>query len=55
MDSLKRFAIIGSGIGGELAQMDNSTLIGLRNIALQLTPPSVAEKQMKFITDISFS
>lgn len=39
---------------GKLAQLDNSLLIGLRNLALQLTPQSVAENRMKFITDISF-
>ena len=45
----------GSWRVGKLAQMDNSFLIGLRNAALQVTPSSVAEKQMKFISDISFS
>jgi len=45
----------GSWRVGQLAQLDNALLIGLRNIALQLTPPRVAEKQMKFITDISFA
>ncbi len=40
---------------GKLAQMNNSFLIALRNVALQLTPASVAENRMKFITDISFS
>jgi 2-polyprenyl-6-methoxyphenol hydroxylase-like FAD-dependent oxidoreductase len=40
---------------GKLAQMDNFLLIGLRNLALRFTPPGVAENQMKFITDISFT
>ncbi len=44
----------GSWRVGQLAQMDNAALVLLRNVALRLTPSIVAEKQMKFITDISF-
>jgi 2-polyprenyl-6-methoxyphenol hydroxylase-like FAD-dependent oxidoreductase len=39
---------------GKVAQVENSLLIGLRNTVLRLTPPGVAEKQMKSIADISF-
>ncbi|HEY5825242.1 MAG TPA: FAD-dependent monooxygenase [Cyclobacteriaceae bacterium] len=40
---------------GKVAQVENSLLIGLRNTVLRLTPPGVAEKQMKSIADISFT
>jgi 2-polyprenyl-6-methoxyphenol hydroxylase-like FAD-dependent oxidoreductase len=40
---------------GKLAQLRNPILIGLRNAAVKMTPSKVTEKQMKFITDISFS
>jgi 2-polyprenyl-6-methoxyphenol hydroxylase-like FAD-dependent oxidoreductase len=39
---------------GRLAQLENKWLIKMRNTLLRITPPSVAEKQMKFIQDISF-
>jgi 2-polyprenyl-6-methoxyphenol hydroxylase-like FAD-dependent oxidoreductase len=40
---------------GKVAQLRNPILVGLRNTAVKWTPSSVTEKQMKFITDISFS
>jgi 2-polyprenyl-6-methoxyphenol hydroxylase-like FAD-dependent oxidoreductase len=40
---------------GKIAQLRNPILVGLRNAAVKLTPSKVTEKQMKFITDISFS
>jgi 2-polyprenyl-6-methoxyphenol hydroxylase-like FAD-dependent oxidoreductase len=40
---------------GKVAQLRNPLLVGLRNTALKWTPPGVAEKQMKFIIDISFA
>lgn len=39
---------------GKLAQLENFWLIQLRNLALQMTPASIAEKQIKFLYDISF-
>jgi 2-polyprenyl-6-methoxyphenol hydroxylase-like FAD-dependent oxidoreductase len=39
---------------GRIAQWDNPFLIKLRNLLLRLTPPSVAEKQIKFIIDVNF-
>lgn len=38
---------------GKLAQLENWLLIGVRNTLLRLTPPSVAEKQIKFLQDVS--
>jgi 2-polyprenyl-6-methoxyphenol hydroxylase-like FAD-dependent oxidoreductase len=40
---------------GKLAQLENKTLVFLRNTALKFTPPSVTEKQIRFLTDISFN
>ncbi|HEX6226886.1 MAG TPA: FAD-dependent monooxygenase [Chryseolinea sp.] len=40
---------------GRLAQLENKWLISLRNILLRLTPESVAEKQIKFIREVSFN
>src|SRR3990170_6400616 len=37
-----------------VAQLENRWLIKARNALLRLTPPSVAEKQMKFLQEISF-
>jgi 2-polyprenyl-6-methoxyphenol hydroxylase-like FAD-dependent oxidoreductase len=34
---------------GRAAQLENKLLIALRNTALKLTPPSVAEKQIRFL------
>jgi 2-polyprenyl-6-methoxyphenol hydroxylase-like FAD-dependent oxidoreductase len=39
---------------GRVAQLENPLLIWLRNSLLQLTPPSVAEKQVRFLQDVSF-
>lgn len=39
---------------GKLAQLENPWFIQLRNLALQITPASFAEKQIKFLYDISF-
>ena len=39
---------------GRVAQLENRWLIKARNALLRLTPPSVAEKQMKFLQEISF-
>lgn len=39
---------------GRVAQFENRLLILLRNNLLRLTPPSVAEKQIKFIQNVSF-
>jgi 2-polyprenyl-6-methoxyphenol hydroxylase-like FAD-dependent oxidoreductase len=39
---------------GKVAQLENPLLIGLRNMALRVTPASVTERQIKFITDVSF-
>jgi 2-polyprenyl-6-methoxyphenol hydroxylase-like FAD-dependent oxidoreductase len=39
---------------GRVAQLENSLLIGLRNALIRATPVSFAEKQLKFITDVSF-
>ena len=38
---------------GRIAQWENRLLIVLRNTLLRLTPPSVAEKQIRFIQDVS--
>lgn len=39
---------------GKVAQLENPMLISLRNAAIRMVPPSVAEKQVKFLNDISF-
>ncbi len=39
---------------GKVAQLENPLLISLRNAAMKMVPPSVAEKQVKFLSDISF-
>jgi|SoiMethySBSTD1v2_1073268.scaffolds.fasta_scaffold34113_5 2-polyprenyl-6-methoxyphenol hydroxylase-like FAD-dependent oxidoreductase len=39
---------------GRIAQWENKLLITLRDALLRLTPPSVAEKQIRFIQNISF-
>lgn len=39
---------------GKAAQLENRLLISLRNTAVRLTPSRVAERQLKFIHDISF-
>jgi 2-polyprenyl-6-methoxyphenol hydroxylase-like FAD-dependent oxidoreductase len=39
---------------GRVAQWENRLLISLRNTLLQLTPSSVAEKQIRFIQNVSF-
>lgn len=39
---------------GRVAQWRNPLLITFRNILLRLTPPSVAEKQIKFLQDVNF-
>jgi 2-polyprenyl-6-methoxyphenol hydroxylase-like FAD-dependent oxidoreductase len=44
----------GSWTLGKVAQLENPLLIRLRNAAVRMTPSSVAERQMKFIHDISF-
>jgi 2-polyprenyl-6-methoxyphenol hydroxylase-like FAD-dependent oxidoreductase len=39
---------------GRVAQLENPILAQLRNAAIRATPSSVAEKQMKFLYDVSF-
>lgn len=39
---------------GKVAQLENPVLISLRNAAMKMVPPSVTEKQVKFLNDISF-
>jgi 2-polyprenyl-6-methoxyphenol hydroxylase-like FAD-dependent oxidoreductase len=39
---------------GRIAQWENKVLITLRDALLRLTPRSVAEKQIRFIQDVSF-
>ena len=39
---------------GRIAQFENPLLSWLRNTAVRLTPPSVAERQMKFLYNVSF-
>ena len=39
---------------GKVAQVENSVLIAIRNVLLKATPKSVTEKQLKFISDVSF-
>mgnify|MGYP006138680749 CR=1 FL=1 len=34
---------------GKVAQFENPVLVALRNAAIKLTPPSVAEKQIKYL------
>lgn len=34
---------------GKVAQLENPVLVALRNAAIKLTPPSVAEKQIKYL------
>jgi 2-polyprenyl-6-methoxyphenol hydroxylase-like FAD-dependent oxidoreductase len=40
---------------GQVAQWENPLLTGLRNTMLKLTPARVTEKQVKFLTDVSFN
>jgi 2-polyprenyl-6-methoxyphenol hydroxylase-like FAD-dependent oxidoreductase len=39
---------------GRVAQLENAVLIALRNTLLRLTPPSFAEKQVRFLQEVSF-
>ncbi|MFZ6010695.1 MAG: FAD-dependent monooxygenase [Bacteroidota bacterium] len=39
---------------GQVAQWENPLLVGLRNAAIRLTPSSFAEKQVRFLSDVSF-
>jgi 2-polyprenyl-6-methoxyphenol hydroxylase-like FAD-dependent oxidoreductase len=39
---------------GKMAQLENPLLSGLRNIALKLAPPGLADKQFRFIYEVSF-
>jgi 2-polyprenyl-6-methoxyphenol hydroxylase-like FAD-dependent oxidoreductase len=39
---------------GKFAQLKNPLLMQLRNAALRITPPGVTERQIKFLTDVSF-
>lgn len=39
---------------GRIAQWENRLLILLRNTLLRLTPPSVAERQIRFLLDVKF-
>jgi 2-polyprenyl-6-methoxyphenol hydroxylase-like FAD-dependent oxidoreductase len=39
---------------GKMAQQQNLFLTGLRNAAMRLVPASVAEKQIQFVTEVSF-
>jgi 2-polyprenyl-6-methoxyphenol hydroxylase-like FAD-dependent oxidoreductase len=39
---------------GKVAQLENPVLISLRNAVMKMVPPSVTEKQVKFLNDISF-
>lgn len=38
---------------GKVAQLENSFLTGIRNKAIQLTPPVISEKQVRFLMDVS--
>lgn len=38
---------------GKFAQLENGLLMQMRNLLIKLTPPSVSEKQVKFLTDVS--
>jgi 2-polyprenyl-6-methoxyphenol hydroxylase-like FAD-dependent oxidoreductase len=40
---------------GKMAQLENPILSVLRNLALKFTPPAVADKQFRFIYDVSFN
>jgi 2-polyprenyl-6-methoxyphenol hydroxylase-like FAD-dependent oxidoreductase len=40
---------------GMIAQWENSFLVALRDTAVRLAPNSVAERQMKFLMDVSFN
>lgn len=40
---------------GKIAQIESTVLMYLRDLALRLTPSAVAEKQIRFLYDISFS
>jgi 2-polyprenyl-6-methoxyphenol hydroxylase-like FAD-dependent oxidoreductase len=40
---------------GRIAQLENSMLIALRNTLIRATPPSITEKQLKFISEVSFN
>jgi 2-polyprenyl-6-methoxyphenol hydroxylase-like FAD-dependent oxidoreductase len=40
---------------GQMAQLENRMLIAMRNFALKRTPQSFTEKQVKFLTDVTFS
>lgn len=40
---------------GRIAQWENPVMMKIRNAAVRLTPPSLAEKQLKFLTDVSFN
>jgi 2-polyprenyl-6-methoxyphenol hydroxylase-like FAD-dependent oxidoreductase len=44
----------GSWTLGKAAQLENPLLISLRNAAVRMTPSHVAQRQVKFIHDISF-
>jgi 2-polyprenyl-6-methoxyphenol hydroxylase-like FAD-dependent oxidoreductase len=39
---------------GKIAQLSNPVLAPLRNAAVRLTPDRIAEKQIRYLTDISF-
>ena len=39
---------------GTIAQWENPLLTKIRNAMVRMTPPSVTEKQMRFLTDIDF-
>jgi 2-polyprenyl-6-methoxyphenol hydroxylase-like FAD-dependent oxidoreductase len=38
---------------GKVAQLENGILTSLRNTMIRFTPPSVSERQVKFLTDVS--
>jgi 2-polyprenyl-6-methoxyphenol hydroxylase-like FAD-dependent oxidoreductase len=40
---------------GRVAQLKNPLLMWLRNAAIRMTPEAVAEKQLRFLNDVSFS
>lgn len=40
---------------GKMAQWENSVLVSVRNAVVKRTPPSVMEKQIKFLTNIDFT
>ena len=39
---------------GRIAQWENPVMIKLRNLLLRMTPPSMAERQIKFLLDVKF-